>query len=298
MTTPANLIGDRVLFLGAHADDIEIGCAGTAAKLAAAGRAIAFAQAADCGPARRKEATTAAALLHLSVAEGNLSFGLIPDGRLEERKDVLRNWLVDLAERFEPDTVFVHRGDDSHPDHVALYEGAIRVFVNHTVLLYPIPKLAAQATAFQPNYYEDISAFMETELQLCACHGSQASKGIYLDPEHLRSLARVAYQSGFNRTGGFAEPFRIHVARSASERPSATEPSSHTSLPRPAAPTPQAPPRAVGTRTVPPADSASAKPRPRKPAAKSGGVTMNIGSVRGQVIGKQIIKGDQTNIFG
>ena len=44
-----DLIGRRILFLGAHADDIEIGCGGTAAKYAAAGRAIAFAQAADCG---------------------------------------------------------------------------------------------------------------------------------------------------------------------------------------------------------------------------------------------------------
>jgi LmbE family N-acetylglucosaminyl deacetylase len=119
------LIGRRILFLGARADDIEIGCGGTAAKLATAGRAIAFAQAADCGAARRREAGAAAALLKLSEAGGTLFFGPIPDGRLEERKDVLRNWLADVAGRFQPDTVFVHRGDDSHPDHVALYEAAI-----------------------------------------------------------------------------------------------------------------------------------------------------------------------------
>ena len=302
MNTPASFIGQRVLFLGAHADDIEIGCGGTAAKLAATGRAIAWAQGADCGPGRRQEAATSAALLGLAVARNNLFFGLIPDGRLEERKDVLRNWLGDLAERFAPDTVFVHRGDDSHPDHVALYEGVIRHFVHHTVLLYPIPKLAAQATPFQPNYYEDITEFMGKKLQGCACHVSQAGKGIYLDPEHLRSVARVAYQSGFSRTGGFAEAFLIHVARSAAGSPPvdapATPPKEKPAGPGPApapestSPTPGAPLARSG-----PAKASATKRRPRRKSGGMSGVVMNIGTVHGNVIGKKLVRGNEYNDF-
>ena len=213
MTT--NIPGKRILFLGAHADDIEIGCGGTAAKLAAIGREIAFAQAADCGSDRKKEAEAAASLLRLTVQKGNLFFGLIPDGRLEERTDVLRNWLKELAERFNPETIFVHRGDDTHPDHVALYQAAIRVFVRHSVWLYPISKLAVQATPFTANHWENITSYFDMKLKLCACHASQASKGIYLDPGHLTDLARIAHQVGFGRTGGHAEEFFIHTSRSA-----------------------------------------------------------------------------------
>jgi len=215
--------GERILFLGAHCDDIEIGCGGTAARLARS-RAIAFAIAADCGPNRKDEARTAAAQLGLAESAGNLFFGFIPDNRLEERKDVLQNWLKELVARFTPDTVFVHRGDDTHPDHEALYKVALRVFVHQAIYLYPIPKLAAQATAFQANCYVDISAFIRAKLALCACHASQAGKGIYLDPEQIKATACNAHVTGFGKTGGYAEAFRIHVTRAAAAPPPGTSP--------------------------------------------------------------------------
>ena len=61
------VIRGRVLFLGAHCDDIEIGCGGTAAKLKAEGRTFAFAIATDCGDQRSNEARAAAA--HLALME-------------------------------------------------------------------------------------------------------------------------------------------------------------------------------------------------------------------------------------
>ena len=289
MPTP-NLIGRRVLFLGAHCDDLEIGCGGTAAKLVAAQQTVAFAVATDCGAVRKAEATAAAALLGLSAAQGTLFFSPIPDGRLEERKDVLRNWLRHLLESFQPDTVFVHRGDDTHPDHAALYQAATAVFVKQTLFLYAIPKLASLATPFVPNYYEDISDFLKSKLRLCACHASQADKGIYLDPEHLTALARVAYQSGFGRTGGAAESFHLHVARSGAEAEPATV--------APHLPSPKTPPApAPASAPKPPPTPGKRKSTQRKKKTTAGSVTMNIGAVTGQVIGKMIIKGDQNNYF-
>ena len=210
----AGVVGGRILFLGAHCDDIEIGCGGTAAKYAQ-GRAIAFGIAADCGPERTQEAATSGEKLGLSTGEGTLFFGDTPDGRLAERRDgALKSWLAELREGFRPDTVFVHHGADTHPDHAALFEASRRVFVHQTVLLYPIPKLAVQAMPFQPNYCEDITGSFQTKLDLCACHKSQASKGIYLDPGHLEALAQSAYMTGFGKAGGHAECFSIHVSRS------------------------------------------------------------------------------------
>ncbi len=54
--------GSKFLFVGAHCDDIEIGCGGTAAKLASMRRAVTFAVATDCGAVRQHEARKAAAM--------------------------------------------------------------------------------------------------------------------------------------------------------------------------------------------------------------------------------------------
>ena len=209
-----HLPGQRFLFLGAHCDDVEIGGGGTAAKLQSAGREIAFAVAADCGSERKAEARAAAALLGLNDQNRRLFLGFIPDARLAERTDVLANWLKDILAQFRPETVFVHHGADTHPDHEALYKAAIRVFVEQSIYLYSIPKLAGQVTPFLPNHYEDITAFLDPKLALCACHHSQAGKGIYLDPDQIRDVARMTFRTAFGRSGGYAEAFRLHVTRS------------------------------------------------------------------------------------
>jgi len=206
--------GERILFLGAHCDDSEIGCGGTAAKMAATGHVIAFAVAADCGRVRKKEATAAAHQLNLSEANNTLFFGLIPVNRLEERKDVLQNWLESIEEQFQPDTVFVHHRSDTHADHKTLYEVSIRVFKKETILTYHIPKLAQEATPFQPNQFEDISSFIKNKLLLCACHKSQANKDVYLDPNQIQNVASITYRSAYGKSGGYAEGFYIHVSRS------------------------------------------------------------------------------------
>src|SRR5271163_3968538 len=86
---PVDLVmdfGDRILFIGAHCDDIEIGCGGTAAKLAAMGRSVAFAIAADCGAGRRAEAIEAAAKLGLKEEEATVWFGGLPDRLLYQHQ--------------------------------------------------------------------------------------------------------------------------------------------------------------------------------------------------------------------
>ena len=85
------LISGRILFIGAHPDDIEIGCGGTAAKYPARGHTLAFAVAteeADPKKARKRtrEATKAAEILDLSEANETLFFGKLPDTQLDGTK--------------------------------------------------------------------------------------------------------------------------------------------------------------------------------------------------------------------
>jgi len=209
--------GDRILFIGAHCDDIEIGCGGTAAKLAAMDRAVAFAIAADCGAERRAEAIEAAAMLGLKEEEATVRFGGLPDRLLCQHQPQLQRWMDELREGFGPTTVFVHHFDNNE-DHQAVFKTAIRSFNHQTILQYYVPQMDTRRTEFSPHLTQDISKYWDTKLAMCACHRSQMEKGIYLDPESLEYHAALwfkeANSASCSRTKGYAEAFHIHIVRS------------------------------------------------------------------------------------
>jgi LmbE family N-acetylglucosaminyl deacetylase len=209
----------RVLFVGAHCDDIEIGCGGTAASYAALERPIAFAIATP-GPhdnrskKRRSEATKAAGLLSLSQRAGTLFFGSLPDGGLTEKADPLRTWLKDVANRFRPDTVFFHR-DDEHTDHQAVYKAAIGVFQTQDVFLYCIPRPSPDKP-FDANYAHDISAVIRKKVAMCKCHTSQPKN--YIGEDSVRTHAHKCYLDFYAKRklnkNGYAEAFIQRIGRS------------------------------------------------------------------------------------
>jgi LmbE family N-acetylglucosaminyl deacetylase len=209
--------GPRVLFIGAHCDDIEIGCGGTAAKLSALGCEISFAIASDSGPHRKDEAKEAAAKLGLTEENGRVLFGNIPDRYLDQEKDELQRWFEELKRIRQPDTVFVHH-KDNNPDHETVFTVAIRCFNEQTVLQYYIPQLDTRRTSFSPNVTEDITDHIATKLAMCACHKSQSDKPIYLDPEVLKANALVFFVEAHAtpkslKKFGYAEAFRVQVLR-------------------------------------------------------------------------------------
>ena len=202
MTTVGTRITGKILFVGAHCDDIEIGCGGTAAKCAASGNTIGFAIATfDSKKERRKErkaeAIKAASLVDVSQANHNLFFGSFNDGELNQKEKKVRDWLKRASNRFKPDTVFIHRNDD-HTDHQAIYKIGIGVFQNNNIFLYYIPRPFPE-TAYNFNYAEDISEVVQKKIKMCGCHASQHPDYIGQDSVttsghywYLRSFARLA----------------------------------------------------------------------------------------------------------
>jgi len=211
------LIAGRVLFIGAHCDDIEIGCGGTAAKCTARGDTIAFAIATrgNNDAIRKTEAVKAAALLGLSERKKDLFFGSFLDGELNRKDTELRAWLKEVSKQFKPDTVFVHRNDD-HTDHQAIYKIAIGVFQDKNVFLYYIPRPFTEA-AHIPNYAEDISDVIRKKVAMCKCHASQPSD--YISTDSVKTSGHYwylrCYTRFLQRKDGYAEPFTIHAIRAA-----------------------------------------------------------------------------------
>lgn len=132
----------KVLCLGAHPDDIEIGCGGTLLSLAAARQDVVVSRLLLTGtPDRLAEADAAAALF----GGGSCASAGLPDGRLpahwSEVKDFLetrKRALMDAGR--SPDLIFAPRADDAHQDHALVGALTSTVWRDVAVLHYEIPK--------------------------------------------------------------------------------------------------------------------------------------------------------------
>jgi LmbE family N-acetylglucosaminyl deacetylase len=130
-----------VLCLGAHSDDIEVGCSGTVLKLLDVERppSVTWVVFSGAGQRRREAFESADAILARAKSR---------DVRVHEFRDsFFPTQLAEIKERFEelkaavtPDLVLTHFGGDFHQDHRVIAELTWNTFRNHLILEYEIPK--------------------------------------------------------------------------------------------------------------------------------------------------------------
>jgi LmbE family N-acetylglucosaminyl deacetylase len=141
----------RILCLGAHSDDIEIGCGGTLFQLMARRRAVALDWVVFSGGAlRAKEARASARRLadgtRLKVETKAFRDGFFPSQHVRLKEEFER-----LKRRAAPDLVFCPWRGDAHQDHRLLGELAWNTFRDHLILEYEIPKYDGDFGT--PNFY-------------------------------------------------------------------------------------------------------------------------------------------------
>jgi LmbE family N-acetylglucosaminyl deacetylase len=132
----------HILCLGAHCDDIEIGCGGSLLKLLAAQPGISVSWVLfSSDEKRRQETETGCRLFTAKAANTQLKFFEFRDGFLpysgSEVKDAFEQIKVDLE---PPDLIFTHYRHDLHQDHRLVSELTWNTFRNHLILEYEIPK--------------------------------------------------------------------------------------------------------------------------------------------------------------
>ena len=131
----------HLVALGAHPDDIEIGCGGTLLRLSeeVPGLTAEFVIATG-SPARLDEARQAAELF-LPGHQVTVTSAELPDGRLPTHWEAAKE-LLEATIRNGPtaDLVLAPSRTDAHQDHRAIAEIATTVWRNHLVLHYEIPK--------------------------------------------------------------------------------------------------------------------------------------------------------------
>jgi LmbE family N-acetylglucosaminyl deacetylase len=137
-----------VLCVGAHPDDIEIGCGGTLLRLAERHQ-VTLTCAVLTGSAGRIAETTGA--LEEILPSTKLHVAGLPDGRLPVHWEETKDFLEDLARTCRPHLVLTHRVDDAHQDHRTLGVTVTTVWRNSLVLHFEIPKWDGDLSS--PSHY-------------------------------------------------------------------------------------------------------------------------------------------------
>ncbi len=141
-----------VLCIGAHADDIEIGCGGTVLKLLEKFANLSVHWVVLSATAQRESEALDAAERFLAGAEDkSVEIRDFPDSFFPCRGEEIKRFFNDLGRRIAPDIVLTHRLEDRHQDHRLVAELTWNTFRDHMIMEYEIPKYEADLGS--PNVY-------------------------------------------------------------------------------------------------------------------------------------------------
>ena len=192
-----------ILAIGAHPDDIELGCAGTLAKLISEGKKIAAVDLTrgelgtrGTDQTRKEEAGNAAKILGLSARE-NLE---MKDGFLENSENYQMR-IVKIIRKYQPNIVLANAIDDRHPDHAKAAK-----LVSDACFLSGLKKIETvvdsdfqevwrpkqiyhylQWKEIKPDFVIDISNFLEKKIEACMAYKTQ-----FYDPKSQEPMTPIA----------------------------------------------------------------------------------------------------------
>jgi LmbE family N-acetylglucosaminyl deacetylase len=131
----------RLLAIGAHPDDIEIGCCGTILKLMEEDVVSSICWVVLSGEGERAEEARASAEALLSgVPEKRLILRDFRDGFFPYDGGEIKDFFESLKSEFSPDVVLTHQRADLHQDHRVSCELTWNTFRDHLILEYEVPK--------------------------------------------------------------------------------------------------------------------------------------------------------------
>jgi LmbE family N-acetylglucosaminyl deacetylase len=211
------LFGDRagpkrILALGAHSDDIEIGCGGTILRLAAEGCGIEVLWIVfTATPERAEEARASAGAFLEGVANAHVVVRDYRDGFLPYAGAAVKDEFESLKREFSPDLVFTHYRDDRHQDHRLISELTWNTWRDHFILEYEIPKYDGDFGS--PNFFSSLTrSTLDRKINHLLRHFPSQSAKPWFTAELFQAVARIR---GMECTApeGFAEGFYGRKAR-------------------------------------------------------------------------------------
>jgi bacillithiol biosynthesis deacetylase BshB1 len=192
-----------ILAIGAHPDDVELGCGGTIAKLISEGKKVAIIDLTEgelgtrgTNETRALEAAESSKILHISARE-NLK---MKDGFLENSEECQLR-IVKMIRKYQPEIILCNAVEDRHPDHAkgaklvsdaAFLSGLVKI---ETVLegesqVQWRPKHVfhyIQWKSIQPDFVIDITGFLDKKIEACLAYKTQ-----FYNPNSTEPLTPIA----------------------------------------------------------------------------------------------------------
>lgn len=183
----------RVLCLGAHSDDIEIGCAGTLLEWTRQYPRMEIGWVVFSSADEREQEARQSVQALLGDSVKTIELGAFPDGHLPTHFSEAKAFLAKVRDAFAADVVLTHRVEDRHQDHRLIGEMSWQTWRDQLILEYEIPKY--EGDLGQPNVYMPLSAESAQRKveHLMAHFGSQRSKAWFTEQVfeglmHLRGI--------------------------------------------------------------------------------------------------------------
>ncbi len=205
--SPAPVEGSlSVLAIGAHADDIEIGCGGTLLSLAEAypGATVTWIVLSGDGK-RAGEAKASAADFVAGFDSSRIVIKAFRDGYFPYDGAEVKDYFEELKGEVEPDVVFTHQRSDLHQDHRIVCELTWNTFRDHLILEYEIPKYDGDLGS--PNLFVPLDeAISRRKIKALLTHfATQLDRRWFTEDLFLATLRLRGMES--NSPTGYAEAF-------------------------------------------------------------------------------------------
>jgi LmbE family N-acetylglucosaminyl deacetylase len=181
----------RILFLGAHSDDIEIGAGGTLLKLSAQNPDLEIRWVVFSAPGPRAEEARRSADDFLGgVARKQVQIGSFRESYFPSEWSSIKDWFEQIRAKFDPDVVFTHYRDDRHQDHRVLSDLAWNTFRNHLILEYEILKYDGDLGG--PNLFVPLPEQLCTrKVQLLLKHFKTQSTKHWFTSDTFEAMHRI-----------------------------------------------------------------------------------------------------------
>ena len=197
-----------VLCVGAHPDDVEIGCGGTLLRLAERAEVSEVNVTVAVLTGTPDRAAESVAALQDLVPGAKTHFAGLPDGRLPTHWEAAKEYLEDIAKHCRPQLVLTHRVDDAHQDHRTLGVMTTTVWRDALVLHYEIPKWDGDMSA--PSHYVGLThAQAHSKVDLRNRHFPSQHPHDWWDDEVFLGLMRLR---GMECRRPYAEAYHVTKA--------------------------------------------------------------------------------------
>lgn len=196
----------KILLIGAHSDDIEIGCGATILRLRNEIPALTIHWLVlGAGGVRRDEALASAGDFLAGIAEPVVEVFDHRDGHFPAEFSEIKQRFEELKTRIVPDVIFTHEREDRHQDHRVVNELTWNTFRNHLIFEYEIPKF--DGGLGNPNMFVPVDkAQCDEKVALVLKNFRSQSAKQWFDPELFKGLMRLRGLEGA-APSGYAEAY-------------------------------------------------------------------------------------------